>query len=133
MHVRILDSLDRFWKRRTDRPDYYQAYVNLPLDTDLPALASAVERACEGRADRVPQRDALVVETDFVPAEQFDAAAFERTVADLRERCPDRYAVHSSATWRRHEGGAAKALTVVPVKRLFPERRADAETPRVAP
>ncbi len=119
-------------KRRRDRPDYYQAYVNLPLDTDLPALASAFERACEGRADRIPNSGALVVESDFVPAAQFDVQAFERAVADLRERAPDDYPVHFSATWRAHDGGVAKAFTVIPQKRLFAGRET-AEPARSAP
>jgi len=129
---RLLGTLSRAVKRRRDRPDYYQAYVNLPLDTDLPALASAFERACEGRADRLPNRGALVVETDFVPAAQFDVRTFERAVTDLRERAPDDYPVYSSATWRTHEGGVAKAFTVIPQKRLFPDCE-EPEPVRTAP
>lgn len=131
-HSRLLGTLERAVKRRRDRPDYYQAYVNLPLETDLPALASAFERASEGRADRVPHRDALVVETDFVPAAQFDLPAFERAVADLRERCSDRYSVHSSAAWRNHGGSASKVLTVIPQKR-WPRERDETDAVRPAP
>ncbi|WP_458187509.1 hypothetical protein [Haladaptatus sp. NG-WS-4] len=117
----ILDSIHRYWKRRIDRPDYLQAYVKLPLDTDLPALAHEFDVVCEGRLDRVPRRGALLVDTDFVPAERFDSARFEAVVDEIRRKCPDRYVLHESTAWRRYEDGVAKMHTVVPVKPLFSE------------
>ncbi|ODR83272.1 hypothetical protein BG842_19900 [Haladaptatus sp. W1] len=119
MGTRILDWFSRYWKRKTDRPDYRQAYVKLPLDTDLPSLASEFERVCEGRLDRVPRRDSLVVDTDFIPEARFDGDRFAELVAELKARSPERYALYDSTKWRRHEGGVAKMHTVVPVKRLY--------------
>jgi hypothetical protein len=119
MGTRITNWVSRYWKRKTNQPDYRQAYVKLPLDTDLPALASEFERVCEGRLDRVPRRDSLVVDTDFVPDGRFDAERFEELVAELKVRAPRQYILHDSTKWRRHVGGLAKMHTVVPVKRLY--------------
>ncbi len=119
MGTRITNWISRYWKRKTDRPDYRQAYVKLPLDTDLPSLASEFEGVCEGRLDRVPRRDSLVVDTDFVPDARFDAERFAELVAELKARAPRRYILHDSTKWRRHDGGVAKMHTVVPVKRLY--------------
>lgn len=119
MGTRITNWISRYWKRKTNRPDYRQAYVKLPLDTDLPVLATEFERVCEGKLDRVPRRDSLVVDTDFVPDGRFDAEHFAELVAELKARAPRQYILHDSTKWRRHEGGVAKMHTVVPVKRLY--------------
>ncbi|WP_458205554.1 hypothetical protein [Haladaptatus sp. NG-SE-30] len=119
MGTRILDTLSRYWKRRIDRPDYRQAYVKLPLDTDLPALAHEFELVCEGQLDRVPRRNALLVKTDYVPADRFDSKRFEVLVSDLRRQCPDRYVLHESTKWRPHDDGVAKTHTIVPVRPLY--------------
>lgn len=119
MGTRITNWFSRYWKRKTNRPDYRQAYVKLPLDTALPSLASEFDVVCEGRLDRIPRRDSLVVDTDFVPDSRFDVARFHELVAELKDRSPERYSLHDSTKWRRHEGGIAKMHTVVPVKRLY--------------
>lgn len=125
MGTRITNWFSRYWKRKTNRPDYRQAYVKLPLDTELPSLAVEFERVCEGRLDRVPRRDSLVVDTDFVPEERFDAERFDELVAELKARAPRRYILHDSIKWRRHDGGVAKMHTVVPVKRLYSVEEGD--------
>jgi len=125
MGTRITNWLSRYWKRKRDRPDYRQAYVKLPLDTDLPSLASEFERVCEGRLDRVPRRDSLVVDTDYVPDSRFDAERFAELVGELKARAPRRYILHDSTKWRRHDGGVAKMHTVVPVKRLYSVEEGD--------
>ncbi|WP_266078111.1 hypothetical protein [Haladaptatus caseinilyticus] len=119
MGTRIFDSLRRYWKRRTNRPDYRQAYVKLPLDTDLPALAHEFETICEGRLDRLPQRDSIVVETDYVSEARFDSDGFTDLIDAIRERCPDGYVLYESTKWRRHQDGVAKTHTVVPVRPLY--------------
>jgi hypothetical protein len=128
MGTRIRDSLMRYWKRRTDRPDYRQAYVKLPLDTDLPALAHEFEVVCEGRLDRVPRRDAVLVNTDFVPAERFDSERFEEVVVEFRDACPDEYVLHESTKWRPHKDGVAKTHTLVPVRPLFSASASERES-----
>ncbi|WP_227353841.1 hypothetical protein [Haladaptatus salinisoli] len=127
MGTRIRDTLTRYWKRRTDRPDYVQAYVKLPLDTELPALAHEFEVVCGGRLDRVPRRDAVLVNTDYVPAERFDSERFEEVVGELRDACPDRYALHESTKWRPHGDGVAKTHTLVPVRPLFSASESEGE------
>lgn len=107
MGTRITNWASRYWKRKTDQPDYRQAYVKLPLDTELPPLAVEFERVCEGRLDRVPRRDSLVIDTDFVSEERFDAERFDELVAELKARAPP--ALHPSrfdqvATARRWHG-----------------------------
>ncbi|MFB9806112.1 hypothetical protein ACFFQF_12735 [Haladaptatus pallidirubidus] len=119
MGTRIFNSLIRYWKRTTNRPDYRQAYVKLPLDTGLPRLAHEFEKICEGQLDRVPQRDSVVVETDFVSDARFDSDAFAELVDEIRDSCPEVYVLYASTKWRRHGGGVAKTHTVVPVKPLF--------------
>ncbi len=108
MGTRITNWISRYWKRKTNRPDYRQAYIKLPLDTDLPALATEFERVCEGRLDRVPRRDSLVVDTDFVPDGRFDAEHFAELVAELKARAPGstsstirRSGDDTRAAWRR--------------------------------
>ncbi|SIR25150.1 hypothetical protein SAMN05421858_1995 [Haladaptatus litoreus] len=128
MGTRIFDSILRYWKRTTDHPDYRQAYVKLPLDTSLPQLAHEFEEICEGRLDRIPQRDSLVIETDFVSEARFDSERFRELVTEIRERCPDEYVLHSSTKWRRHEDGVAKTHTVVPVKPLYSVDEAESES-----
>ncbi|WP_435154805.1 hypothetical protein [Haladaptatus sp. DFWS20] len=128
MSTRIFDSLRRYWKRRTDRPDYRQAYVKLPLDTDLPRLAHEFEVVCEGQLDRLPQRDSIVVETDYVPESRFDAEKFAGLVDGIRESCSGEYVVHESTKWRLHRDGVAKTHTVVPVKPLYSVSEAEEGT-----
>ncbi len=125
MSMRMMNWVSRYWKRKTNQPDYRQAYVKLPLDTDLPSLAVEFERVCEGRLDRVPRRDSLVVDTDFVPDARFDADHFDELVAELKARAPRRYILHDSTKWRRHDGGIAKMHTIVPVKRLYSVEEGD--------
>ena len=128
----MIDRIERWWKRHVvGCPDFYQVYVRLPTRvgdadgaTDLALAAGAraqeFEAICDGRLDVYGETDAVLVETDFVPASLFDLARFEALLEAIADLYPSHYALRRVERWIRHEGRAAKTFLVSPVEPLFP-------------
>lgn len=123
-----MELLRRLWKRRVARdPDRYRAYVNLPVAPSAAVdvgeardLIDDLERLFEGRLDVRATADALIAVTDDVPAETFDAAAFDAFLDRLEAWYAGSHEVARHHAWRRGDDGLVRSTVVVPVRPLFP-------------
>ena len=131
--------LRRLWQRHVrERPDRYRASITFPTAPDEPTVGEIhgwiedLEYAVEGRLDVYARRGSVAVETDRVPADQFDGDAFDAICGRIEDGYRGTHSIAHLKKWRRHDGGLVRAHVIVPVKPLFPRGEADNSTARAA-
>lgn len=121
-----------------DRPDRYRAYVSLPTIDELPLgpLHDCIDELAivfEGRLDIHPRKHGIAVVSDAVPADQFEADAFESVLDRIEDCYPETYTLARIEKCRPAEGRLVTSHVVVPVKPLFPHAPTDrTQQPRSA-
>ncbi|AHG00605.1 hypothetical protein HALLA_19230 [Halostagnicola larsenii XH-48] len=130
----------RLWKRLVaDGPDQYQAYVAFPPRPgresigDVHERIAELERVFDGRLDVYARSRGVAVATDRVPAERFDADAFESILERIERVYAGTHRLARVEKRRPIDGKLVTSYVVVPVKPLFPLEGDDEHAEKIAP